>query len=277
MDRLHPVMPDELHDVLAPYIHNLDHDGLDLKYSHHDHDPDHDHDHHPKGDHGTGGFGSDSDPTHHDHNDILNRGAGDFGTPIDNHRIADDRHNDSSGLFQIDSDPNGSNDSTDEFLGSLPNSLDSGLRDLVFRAARNTKPQDRDELLSKLRSAVPELVGRVAREWQNGKPRASQVDTASRGTLLREISSIYTDFPDAQDTLIEDIETSLEGIPERVGMSVLKDWRSDLMAIKPDPDPETNHGTSLDARIIRHLETARVPLDSLGSRLQSRLRDVELR
>jgi uncharacterized membrane protein required for colicin V production len=33
MDRLHPVMPKELHDLLEPYIHQLDQAGLDLKYA----------------------------------------------------------------------------------------------------------------------------------------------------------------------------------------------------------------------------------------------------
>lgn len=47
MDRLHPVMPKELHDVLAPYIHQLDREGLDLHYADHDHDhgDGHGHDH----------------------------------------------------------------------------------------------------------------------------------------------------------------------------------------------------------------------------------------
>lgn len=34
MDRLHPVMPNELHDVLEPYIHQLDRPDLDLRHSH---------------------------------------------------------------------------------------------------------------------------------------------------------------------------------------------------------------------------------------------------
>jgi membrane protein required for colicin V production len=44
MDRLHPVMPDELHDVLAPYIHSLDRPGLDLRHADHDRDDHHDYD-----------------------------------------------------------------------------------------------------------------------------------------------------------------------------------------------------------------------------------------
>ncbi len=37
MDRLHPVMPAELHAILEPYIHQLDRDDLDLRHDH-DHD-----------------------------------------------------------------------------------------------------------------------------------------------------------------------------------------------------------------------------------------------
>lgn len=46
MDRLHPVMPSELHAVLEPYIHQLDSDDLEL----HAHDG-HDHDGHNHDDH----------------------------------------------------------------------------------------------------------------------------------------------------------------------------------------------------------------------------------
>lgn len=48
MDRLHPVMPKELHDVLEPYIHSLDRSDLEL----HAHDEEHGHDdsHHDKRD-----------------------------------------------------------------------------------------------------------------------------------------------------------------------------------------------------------------------------------
>lgn len=34
MDRLHPVMPEELHAILEPYIHQLDQDNLDLQHNH---------------------------------------------------------------------------------------------------------------------------------------------------------------------------------------------------------------------------------------------------
>jgi membrane protein required for colicin V production len=45
MDRLHPVMPKELHDVLEPYIHSLDRPGLDLQHAHDEDDHDKGHSH----------------------------------------------------------------------------------------------------------------------------------------------------------------------------------------------------------------------------------------
>jgi uncharacterized membrane protein required for colicin V production len=59
MDRLHPVMPKELHDVLEPYIHQLDRDGLDLKYADR-HEHDHSEDAHDPKSPGQGGSEPDS-------------------------------------------------------------------------------------------------------------------------------------------------------------------------------------------------------------------------
>jgi len=38
MDRLHPLMPEKLHDALGKYIHQLDSPELDLQHADHDHD-----------------------------------------------------------------------------------------------------------------------------------------------------------------------------------------------------------------------------------------------
>ncbi len=43
------------------------------------------------------------------------------------------------------------------------------------------------------------------------------------------------------------------------------------MALDTDPDPQTDVFTSFDARIIRQLKIADVPLTSLSNALQDRL------
>jgi|GEM_PF-296367 len=68
MDRLHPVMPGELHDVLDPYIHNLDRPDMNLVHRHDDdghfgHDHDHDHGH------------SHGDSQRRDRGDVRDRGG----------------------------------------------------------------------------------------------------------------------------------------------------------------------------------------------------------
>ena len=49
MDRLHPVMPAELHDVLEPFIHRLDRSNMDLHHTDHHAHGDGDREHHSPG------------------------------------------------------------------------------------------------------------------------------------------------------------------------------------------------------------------------------------
>lgn len=234
MDRLHPVMPKELHDVLEPYIHQLDRPGMDLRYSDHAaHDDDHDHDH--SGD----GAGRPEFP------------------PTD---PADDR-------------------SLEELIAELPGFLDQSLHDAILRALRNTSPENRGELLNRLRSGIPGLMRLVADEWKNGKPQppAAPQTASERDRLVREISAVYTSSLDAQETIVEDIEWALAGIPDEVALHVVRDWHSDMFVTDPDPDPQTDSLTALDDRIRRQLARAGVPLHSLTGSLQSRLQGTRSR
>lgn len=67
MDRLHPVMPAELHDVLEPFIHRLDRSGMDL------HHTDHHARHHGDGEHNSPG---DSEHAHGNHPANTEQGSG---------------------------------------------------------------------------------------------------------------------------------------------------------------------------------------------------------
>ncbi len=166
MDRLHPVMPTELHKVLEPFIHKLDREGLDLHHAHH---------------------AADDDDGRADHHGRA---------------YADDH---------------------------------SG--------AEEDKPPEND--------------------WRKSE----------HVRLLREISAVYADFPDAQAAIVEEIEAVMTGIPDQVVLAVLRDWRADFSDRDPDPDPQTDVATSLDARIVRQMEISGVPLTSLSRGLQDRLRE----
>ncbi len=238
MDRLHPVMPVELHDVLEPYIHQLDQPGLNLQHTH-DHPGEH-------GDH------------NHDHSESPSSGD----------------------PFSGVSDPFASG-STGEDLASwfakLPPIFEDDVQSMVRKAFKNTRPSDRAELLEKLRTAVPSLMRVIADEWQQGKPTGRQSDTRQQEQMLKEIADHYQLDFETRGLLLSEVSKSLEGLPDGVVNAVVHDWHSDVLGLRPDPDTATNASTRLDARIARQVAIAGVPLNTLSSSLQGRLRDSQVR
>lgn len=242
MDRLHPVMPAELHDVLEPYIHRLDQPGLDLKYTHDQTDADHDHDH---GD--------------HDHGD------------------SDHKHDD----FDTPPDPFAKGSATGEdvtsWISKLPRFTDSGLERIVRDAFEHTSPEDRSELYDILRKSAPAVMKSIANQWQDGKPVVRESAFDDRQRMLDEIGDVYGLDVETRDLLLVEVTNALAGVPAPVATATIRDWHADVLKKKPDPDPETDSRTRLDARIIRQLSNARVPIHTLGTAIQSRLRDAERR
>jgi membrane protein required for colicin V production len=191
MSRLHSVMPVELHDVLEPYIHQLDRPGIGL------------------------------DPSKH-HDEVI--------------------HNEDNATHNEDE--------------SAGNNHDPAATD------KNT--------LSELADAFLGVV-----KWKDGNPPEPESGDSQpkQSDLLQEIAAVYSDFPDDRKVMIEEIEISLSGIPDRVALAVLSDWRADLLDLDPDPDPATDFATPLDIRIVQQLSNARVPLATLSGSLQDRLRE----
>jgi membrane protein required for colicin V production len=248
MDRLHPVMPAELHEVLEPYIHTLDRPGMGL-HSHAGNDDDDHHEH-----------------DGHDHDDLPSAGGDD--------------------PFTEDGTASGSvSDPLVQFVNGIEDLLDRDLRTLVLEALENTNPDDRQELMAKLSAATPEVIRTIAQSWRDGKPAGGGAGTAAGGSntarqrdqLQREIAAIFFDARDAQQLMIQEMERALTGVPDEVSLAVLEDWHADLMALRPDPDPQTDLTSSLDVRILRQLTAARVPWSSLTSSLQNRLREAAQR
>jgi Colicin V production protein len=210
MDRLHPVMPTELHDVLEPYIHRLDRPELDLRHSHGPRVGQAD----PHG-HGPG------DGSHHG-------GAGPVRAP------------DVPGDVRPGSGP--LND--DAFFGA--DAFFGGW----FAPRSGSAPSARD------------TAERLREE---------------RSRLLRDISEVGSDIVATRRAIIEDIQSRLAGLPDRVALAVIRDWHADLLFFDPadDPDPDTDLNTSLDVRIRRQLAQARIEPSSLNSDLRNRLQSAE--
>jgi transposase-like protein len=71
---------------------------------------------------------------------------------------------------------------------------------------------------------------------------------------------------------VEEIESTLVGVPDDVALNVLRDWRTDLRDQKSDRDPREVDGSSLVRRIRRELSRAGISVRSLDSATQDRLR-----
>ena len=211
MDRLHPVMPAELHDVLEPYIHSLDQPGLALEHRH--------------------GHLADDVELH-----------GEDGHAHDDH-LAPDR-------------PPTGDASLDELLDGLGEIFDVTLRAKIRQAVENTAPGDRPELLASLQSGVPGLMRMIAEEWRDGKPPQAAEPGFDSERLAREISAVYSDAPHAQEAIRDEIFDHLAGVPDRVVGELLQDWHADLLAIHPDPDPETGITTTLGREFDHDTEEA---------------------
>ncbi|MCA9041327.1 MAG: CvpA family protein, partial [Planctomycetaceae bacterium] len=219
MDRLHPVMPEGLSEHLEPYIHKLDHDGLDLEHAH-------EHEDHP------GGFqGIDFGAIFNGGNSSSSSSSSGSGDIFSNPFV-------SSGNTSSNTS---SQDPMVQFVQNLPAELVSNqLKSLMVTAVKNTAPEDRTELLSQLSTGVPALMEKVAREWANGKPQSPNTNDSRLDQMLNNIASMYGETDLARRAVRDEIDTALYGLPDQVVQKTVEDWHADLMGFQSDPDPQTS-------------------------------------
>ncbi|QDT39140.1 CvpA family protein [Stratiformator vulcanicus] len=243
MWQLQPIMPEGLANILDPYLENFDRppratetDGETIIAD--------------GSGSGTPGSGSSGD---------------NFGTPpqtpID--RIPGGKDSDFGALPEAKPSP-AKNDLRREFESYLAASASRfGVRvleDFRDRFARSA-PTERERLVRDLR-ATPANVGSVEsifRAWAGvsesvappAKPNSASIAEQNR-KLLGEIAAVYSDSPKIRDSIINEAQQRFSGVDPSVAQTVLKDWKSDLLDIRPDPDPGTDLATPLEARITRH-------------------------
>lgn len=302
MDRLHPVMPEQLHAVIEPYIHQLDQPGMPLKYAD---DHDHDHDDSPHGgrkddddhfgrDHGFdnpfASFPADDDDPFGNESGGENPFGGQSAdeNPFATEEPWPDDAGESRGV--ADSEAGGTNP-LDDLVGKIPGLREGEAGRTLVDMFNNASPEERRRITDGVRSTLPDVIRasglepRFTNDPPGSRPSEAQpsgsgsgatfgAGRADRARVLREIAGIYHDSPSDQTRFIERAEESLTGVPDRVAAAVLDDWRGDVLAARVDADPETTVSTTLDERIVRQLRKANVPLDSLSSTLRRRLQDL---
>lgn len=264
MSALHPVLPAELHGVIDPYLEKLGREVAHKNGDFGDHPDGHES---PAGDDGFGlppslpvkppqQAGGRPDPS--------SKPSDDFGaSPTDFGPTPDwpDRPKPAG------APPKRATSDLERLVADIPDDL----KESAIKAIRNTAPEDRDELLAKLRTAIPGLIKAVSMEWENGKPADADRRTRLDETL-REIAAVYTTKIEDQQTIVRRAEEQLQGLPEGVAEVVAQDWYADLLRLSSeDPDPQTDLSTRLDVRIKRQLKSFGVNPDDLSADARSRL------
>jgi membrane protein required for colicin V production len=261
MAAIHPVLPDELHPVLDPYIEELGHTVA------HDHEIGGPHDVVSNKDDEFGslpGFPNSPQVPRPTQPGPTGGGSDDFGSPPPDFGAAPEwPERPRADTTTPGSIPVG-------FQGIIDDIPDD-LKQAALTAIKNTKPEDRDELLAQFRTAIPGLIKAVSAEWEQGKPADADQRTRLDETL-REIAAIYTTDLAAQQNIIRQAEGLLAGVPDDASEVVVQDWYADLLRLDAeDPDPSTDLATRLDVRIKRQLSAFGVPVDRLSSEVRSRL------
>lgn len=166
----------------------------------------------------------------------------------------------------------------------------------LWNLVRQARPEDlsdlKQQLLASSRQTLVEALDAWARSFV---PPASRSPTAIPATgsspppappsipsrqeeLLVDISRALSSIPPVQVQVQADLLRRLAGLPEEVILAVLEDWRRDLRAPRePDPDPGTDATTPLEARIVRQLQFRRIPVQQLSREVQERLEGATLR
>ena len=168
--------------------------------------------------------------------------------------------------------------SLQDLLSRVPAQLRRELTQQAMDSLRSSSPEEKQRLLERLGTGLPENAGVVLDEFlrqrteAGGQGMSPEAHPAARlgkteTTLLSEIAGIYSQ----RDDVAANTKRYLAGVPSLVQRRVLEDWHADAIGLNLDPDPSTDVNTRLDDRIVRQLSKAGILMDRLDRDLRNRL------
>ena len=171
--------------------------------------------------------------------------------------------------------------SLQDLLSRVPAQLRRELTQQAMDSLRNSSPEEKQRLLERLGTGLPENAGVVLDDFlrqrteAGGQGAISESRPAARlgrteTTLLSEIAGIYS----KRDDVMANTKRYLAGVPSVVQRRVLEDWHADAIGLNSDPDPSTDVNTRLDDRIVRQLSKAGISMERLDRDLRNRLSDA---
>lgn len=273
MDRLHPVLPARLHDSLAKYIHSLDADNLPLN---HRHDVGHDHSH------------SDANPFGAPGPIVKNNPPVSLWDQL-SQSLTTEAQRLLSGKLQQVADP-AQRARLQQDMDRLIKTVPPQNRETVLREIANTGVGELERYLGwKLNqladsnppapiqpasgsSSFPANPFAQENPFAPETPRAAGPSAQQQiGQLVQEVAGLYTPDPNVRLQYEQNINYRISGLPESVCLAVLQDWKADVTRTGADPDPGTNLQTSIEQRVLRQLQSARIGLEQLLPDVKQRL------
>jgi hypothetical protein len=171
--------------------------------------------------------------------------------------------------------------SLQDLLSRVPAQLRRELTQQAMDSLRNSSPEEKQRLLERLGTGLPENAGVVLDDFLRQRTEAGGQGTSPESrpaarlgrtetTLLSEIAGIYS----KRDEVMANTKRYLAGVPSVVQRRVLEDWHADAIGLNADPDPSTDVNTRLDDRIVRQLSKAGISMERLDRDLRNRLSDA---
>jgi membrane protein required for colicin V production len=245
LHQLQPVMPRELAGVIDPYLRHMADEvreiaGHDLRSA------------------------NDDDPFEMDEADKRDRAPGGFRGSVRPPETGIDEYDE----FRP---PMKRNELTED-NGESPRRGAGALSDLVERIPEILGDKLKETVGETIRSALPDSQETNTGSDRQAPPRMpAAVDRNRVRPLIDEIGRLFARQPEQQQQFASEIESLLEGIPGKVALAALQDWRADLLGIDPDPDPQSDVSWTLNDRLFWQLQSAGYRLSDLPPGVKSRL------
>jgi uncharacterized membrane protein required for colicin V production len=162
---------------------------------------------------------------------------------------------------------------TDTFQNLDPETRQQ-LESQVLDILQNSRSEDLPKIKQRLQQAgsdsLPGIISSLSRSVGTTTPATDA--TAQREQLLTDVSRLRSTFPQVQTKIQSELRGLMSGVPDQVAVRVLEDWKADLSKDGTlDPDTGTDADTTIEMRILRQMEFAGMRLDGLSRDLQDRL------
>jgi len=261
MDRLNPVMPQELHAILEPYIHSLDEAAKGkLKNRHAGGEPSEGANGDPgnpfdENDEESGEVASSRDlrksfPNNEEGGDLLGNAIGETVRKKGKEYL---EKADEFVFGKTDPSKGNKNNTNTGTTGGKSGyrPIEGGGGDDSPIEPQEAKVQPTSQAKYRYRpEQYDPLIKEMSREW-------------GRLNRLREDQARYQ------------LEVMMKGLPKSVGAAVLDDLRADLYQDQNDPDPQTDERTPFAERVRRQIKGTGVPRDRLTQTMREKLDALE--